>query len=402
MIPAKDLAIIVAITGGTSLAVAFTGLWLLKVVRHRSLRVSAILIALVPVAAVLAGALASGAAMFFSRHDLAVLVVVAVTAGSVAVATALVLGRQVAGGSRSLGHATAGLSDGSYRSPRVTLPAELAALDRRLSEMSTRLESSRQRERALEVSRRELVAWVSHDLRTPLAGIRAMSEALEDAVIDDAATIDLYHHRIRREADRLSDMVDDLFELSRINASALNLELYEVLVADVLSDAVATAQPIAAARGVTVVGEQPRGTPTVAGSVPELNRVLANLVANAVRHTPAGGTVRVTSAVVADEVLIGVEDGCGGIPEEDLPRVFEVAFRGSAARTPGDDGGAGLGLAIARGLVEAHRGTIEITNHGAGCCAVVRLPALTVEASAPATSRTGIPDVRPMTGSLRP
>jgi signal transduction histidine kinase len=245
--------------------------------------------------------------------------------------------------------------------------------------MSIRLENSRQRERALEVGRRELVAWVSHDLRTPLAGIRAMAEALEDAVIDDAATIDRYHGRIRREADRLSAMVDDLFELSRINASALHLELHEVLVADVLSDAVASAQPTAAAKGVTVIGEQPRGMPRVAGSVPELNRVMCNLVTNAVRHTPAGGEVRVTCAVEGGDVVIGVEDACGGIPEQDLPRLFEVAFRGSAARTPGEDNGAGLGLAIARGLVEAHGGTIDITNHAGGCCAGVRLPALDAE-----------------------
>jgi signal transduction histidine kinase len=166
-----------------------------------------------------------------------------------------------------------------------------------------------------------------------------MAEALEDGVIDDAATIDRYHERIRREADRLSAMVDDLFELSRINASALNLVLQEVSVADVLSDAVATAQPTAAAKGVTVIGELPRGTPRVAASVPELNRVMGNLVANAVRHTPTGGQVRVTCAAEQGEVIIGVEDTCGGIPPEDLPRLFDVAFRGSAARTPGEEVG---------------------------------------------------------------
>jgi signal transduction histidine kinase len=364
--------------------VAAVRLWLLKVVRHRSLQVSAVSIALVPVAAVLVGALTSGAAMFISGHDLRVLVVVAITAGSAAIMTALVLDRRVPAGSRSLGSATAGLSDGTYRSPAVALPAELAALDRQLAQMSIRLESSRQRERTLEVGRRELVAWVSHDLRTPLAGIRAMAEALEDGVVADVATIDRYHERIRREADRLSAMVDDLFELSRINASALDLVLQEVSIADVLSDAVATAQPTAAAKGVTVIGQPPQGTPRVAASVPELNRVLSNLVANAVRHTPTGGQVRVTCAAEGGEVVIGVEDSCGGIPPEDLPRLFEVAFRGSSARTPSEDGGAGLGLAIARGLTEAHGGTVEITNHRAGCCASVRLPALQDETALPA------------------
>jgi signal transduction histidine kinase len=376
VIPLGDLLVIVAVSGGTALAVAAAGLVLLHASRERSLHLSVLLVAVVPVLAVLTGAVAAGAAMFFSGHDLQVLLVIAAIAGSVAVATGVVLTRHVVAGSRSLGIASAGLSDGTYRSPDVPLPAELAELDRQLAEMSVRLENSRRRERALEDSRRELVAWVSHDLRTPLAGIRAMAEALEDAVIDDPATIDTYHARIRREADRLSGMVTDLFELSRIHASALNLELQEVSLADVLSDAVATAQPVGAAKGVDVCAEHPAGVPTVRASVPELSRVMSNLLSNAVRHTPTGGRVRVTSHVEGDDVVVGVADACGGIPEADLPRLFDVAFRGSAARTPEHNGGAGLGLAIAKGLVEAHGGTIDIANHGAGCCASVRLPAV--------------------------
>jgi two-component sensor histidine kinase len=241
--------------------------------------------------------------------------------------------------------------------------------------MSGRLENARQRERALEDSRRELVAWVSHDLRTPLAGIRAMAEALEDGVIDDPATIDTYHRRILHEVSRLSDMVSDLFELSRINAKALVLDLHEISLADVLSDAVATAEPIAAAQGVVLAGEQPDDVPMVMGSVPELSRVMSNLLSNAIRHTPPGGTVRVTSHREGGDVVVGVADGCGGIPDQDLPRLFDVAFRGSAARTPDQTSGAGLGLAIARGLVEAHGGSVGITNHGPGCCASFMLPA---------------------------
>jgi signal transduction histidine kinase len=376
VIPLADLVIIVAVSGGTSLAVAAVGLLLLRATRRRSLHLSLVLIAVVPVAAVIAGAVAAASVMFFSPHDLKVLLVVATIAGSVAVATAVFLARRLIAGSRSLGAASAGLSDGTYRSPDVPLNAELAKLDRQLAEMSVRLENSRQRERALEGSRRELVAWVSHDLRTPLAGIRAMAEALEDGVIADRATVAEYHARIRREVDRLAAMVTDLFELSRIHASALNLELQEIPLGDVLSDAVASAQPLGAAKGVDVAGERPGGVPTVRGSVPELSRVMSNLLSNAVRHTPPGGQVRVTSHMEGGEVVVGVADGCGGIPEADLPRLFDVAFRGSAARTPGLDGGAGLGLAIARGLVEAHGGTLEIANHGPGCCASIRLPAV--------------------------
>src|SRR5207253_6633093 len=131
-------------------------------------------------------------------------------------------------------------SQGTDHNPTTLVTAELDGLRRELTTTADRLAESRERERALERSRRELVAWVSHDLRTPLAGLRAMAEALEDGVATDPAR---YHHRIRVEADRLAALVDDLFELSRIQAGALRLTLERVPVADVVSDALASAQP---------------------------------------------------------------------------------------------------------------------------------------------------------------
>ena len=374
MIPA--LLVVVGIAAGSSLAVALLGLLLLRLLRRRSMVLSLTVVALVSVGAVLASAVGTAAAMFLSDHDLQVLLVVVAVAGSVGVATAVVLGRAVVAGSRALGVAAAGIGDGGYTPAGGPLSAELALLDRQLAETSSRLEASRERERALESSRRELVAWVSHDLRTPLAGIRAMAEALEDGVVeDDPETVRRYHTGLRREADRLAGMVDDLFELSRINASALRLTLQEISLADVVSDAVASATPVAAAKGVRLVGDAAFGLPSVEGSLPELGRVLRNLLSNAIRHTPADGVISVRASSDGDSAYVEVADACGGIPDSDLARVFEVAFRGTAARTPGDDGGAGLGLAIARGLVEAHHGEISISNHGPGCRVLVRLPA---------------------------
>ena len=372
----QDLLAVVGIAAGSSLAVALLGLLLLRLLRRRSMVLSLTVVALVSVGAVLAGAIGTAAAMFLSDHDLQVLLVVVAVAGSVGVATAVVLGRAVVAGSRALGVAAAGIGDGGYTPAGGPLSAELAHLDRQLAETSSRLEASRERERALESSRRELVAWVSHDLRTPLAGIRAMAEALEDGVVDDdPETVRRYHTGLRREADRLAGMVDDLFELSRINASALRLTLQEISLADVVSDAVASATPVAAAKGVRLVGDAAGGLPSVEGSLPELGRVLRNLLSNAIRHTPADGVISVRASSDGDSAYVEVADACGGIPDSDLARVFEVAFRGTAARTPGDDGGAGLGLAIARGLVEAHHGEISISNHGPGCRVLVRLPA---------------------------
>jgi molybdenum cofactor synthesis domain-containing protein len=192
---------------------------------------------------------------------------------------------------------------------------------------------ARARERAAEASRRELVAWISHDLRTPLAGIRAMAEALADGVVVRPEEVADYAGRISAEARQLSVMVDDLFELSRITAGALRLTLSEVPLADVVSDVVAAERAVAARKGVQLRADAVTW-PVVLGSDPELARVVRNLLANAIRHTPPDGTVAVQVDVEGSEALLRVDDGCGGIPEADLARVFEVAFRGTPSRQP--------------------------------------------------------------------
>lgn len=370
-----ELLTVVALAAGSALVVALSGAVALRLLRTWSLTTSAVVVVCTCLGAVVAGALASASLMFLSGHDLRVLLVVVAVAGAVGLSSALVLGRAVVHGSRALGLAALGMEQRVYTGSRAPLGAELASLDRQLADASLRFEQSRERERALDQSRRELVAWVSHDLRTPLAGIRAMAEALADGVVQDPSTVARYHHGLRREADRLTELVDDLFELSKINSSALRLTLQEISLADVVSDAVASAAPVAAAKGVRLLGAAQGDLPQVRGSVPELGRVMRNLLSNAIRHTPEDGVVHVRAHSRDGSAWVEVADACGGIPREDLPRVFDVAFRGTASRTPGD-GGAGLGLAIAKGLVEAHLGEISIDNDGPGCRVRVRLPAL--------------------------
>lgn len=248
-------------------------------------------------------------------------------------------------------------------------------LGRRLATESQQAESLREREQHNEESRREVVAWVSHDLRTPLAGIRAMTEALEDGVVTDPGTVREYHSRLRREADRMTVLVDDLFQLSRINAGAVALQPVPVSLREIVSDAVAGTTAVAEAKGVRLVAD-PTGLPVVTGSASELHRVMGNLLANAVRHSPTGTDVHVEGGRDGEDAWLAVTDTCGGIPPGDLDRVFDLAFRGVAARTPALDAGAGLGLAIARGLVQAHHGEISVRNEGPGCRFEVRLPAV--------------------------
>ncbi|MCT4357533.1 HAMP domain-containing histidine kinase [Streptomyces sp. Je 1-79] len=366
----RDILLIALYAFVGAAAAGLLGAGLLRLSRSRSVAVSLAVVAGVAVTAMLSGTLAVAWAMFLSPHDLSVVTTVVAMAAAVSLGTALLLGRRVVVSCRELAVAAREFGEGGvFTAPGLPAPAELAALSRELAATSARLAASRERERALEASRRELVAWISHDLRTPLAGLRAMSEALEDGVVADPAR---YHRQIRTEVDRLNGMVGDLFELSRIHAGALALSPVRVSVHDLVGDALAGAVPLAREQGVRLVGERVAPVPVEVDGR-EMTRVLANLLVNAIRHTPADGTVAVAAECRADSVVLSVTDGCGGIPVDELPRVFDTGWRGTEARTP--PAGAGLGLAIVRGIVEAHAGSADVRNVDGGCRFEVTLPA---------------------------
>jgi signal transduction histidine kinase len=371
----SDQLQIVLIATGWAGATAALGALALHALRNRPMRTSLLVLCLTTVAAVIAATIGTAHAMFLSHHDFGVVILVSVVVAVLMTAVSGLLARMLVAGSRALtAEARALGAEGlvGFGTKRRPASAELAELSRELAAARVRLAESRARELALETSRRELVAWVSHDLRTPLAGIRAMAEALEDDVAEDPAR---YRKQIRMEVDRLAGMVDDLFELAVINAGALRLSLDRISLSDLVSDTLAGADALARERGVLLRGHA-AGNVAVRADGRELSRLMSNLVVNAIRHTPSDGVVDIHLSSVAGRATIAVTDGCGGIPEEDLPRVFEVAWRGTNARTPGPDGGAGLGLAIVRGIVEAHAGQITVANTGRGCRFEVTLPAL--------------------------
>ena len=336
------------------------GLPLLALLRRRPLVVQVSVLALVIVAAIGLGVFVAAEAMFIAPHDLVVIEVVLVAVATVGVTASVVLAGRVVATSTSLIEATrrVGVSDPST-APPVSGPPELARLSEEIIQMEARLDDARRRERAVEKSRRELVAWVSHDLRTPLAAIRAMVEALEDRVVEDPETVERYHAMLRTETDRLAALVDDLFELSRTQAGALRLQVERVSLGDLVSDAIAGVAPVAEAKGVRLEGRIEGPAPDVKVSTPEVLRALRNVLENAIRHTPPDGSVMVEAG--ADDlqhVYVSVLDTGGGVPEADLERIFDVAYQSDPARTAG----AGLGLAIARGFVEAHHGRITVQN----------------------------------------
>ena len=338
IVPSHDLSSITLLALGGSLPVVLAGALLIKLARSWSITVSMVALVLIPTLATLAGVLS--ASRFMTDSTFGTIAVVLVVVAVVTLPSAVMLAR--------------------YQARRTVWEQEI-----------------QDAERAAEQSRRQLVAFVSHDLRTPLAGIRALSEAIADGIVSDVE-VRVQARRIEQETVRLSEMVDDLFEMAKINAGAVTAP-YEQVALDEVVDDVINAHRIAAERsGVTLDADVPAVPVRVIGSDRALVRVLSNLVANAIAHTPAGGTVRLSVGADSEGAWARVDDTGVGIDADDLPKVFDVAYRGSNHRVPRSDSslpsGSGLGLAIAAGLVRAHRGSLSAHNLDRGARFEVRLP----------------------------
>jgi signal transduction histidine kinase len=382
-----DLIHITEWTVGAAMLTTAAGVLGVHLLARRPIGAQVALVAAVTLVTALASVMAISWLMFNvgDRDVMLELVGIAVLAG---LAVALVIGRYVSRASRRLlGSVREVGNSGIYTPPDMLLPAELAELSTGLAEAHDRLGRARAREQALEASRRELVAWVSHDLRTPLAGLRAMAEALQDGVVTDPREVSSYHSQIRIETDRLTAMIDDLFQLSKIHAGALRLNPRLIGLEDLIAEVVASTEPVARAKGVRLAGAAASGI-AVHIDPAEFGRAVGNLITNAIRHTPPDGTIEVIAEIRSGMACVSVADECGGIPPGDLPRVFDVAFRGESARTPDPSGGAGLGLSIARGIVEAHGGQISVRNTGPGCQFLIRMPL--ARPAPPAVSRPAV------------
>lgn len=385
----SDMQQIIAITTVVCLGAGVVGAFVLSLLRGRSTAVLVVVASLVPLAAVSLAVVVNVRRMFISTHDSTVVLAALGCAGLIGILLSLVLGRQVAAEASALARSLRSLGDRGPvddAAPRMSpVSAELTALGRELDSTRRRLEASERRERALESSRHELVAFMSHDLRTPLAGLRALAEGLEDGVIEPEPAL----RQMRQTVGRLDGLVGDLFELSRVSTPDPRPRDDTALVSlvEVAHDVVAELQQHAQQRRVDlrleVAGDDDRLA--VTGNGDELTRLLGNLVGNAVRHTSEGGSVVVRAQRCADgRTQVSVLDECGGIAAPDLPRVFEAGWRADPGRS-GRDAGAGLGLAIAKGIAESHAGSISVANVEGGCRFDVALPA--------ADARLGVPTV---------
>ena len=357
---------------GTALAVAggtlAAGLVLAVGARRLpSVRAQLTVLALGAVTLPLAAVLLSGVLMFDSGHDLTILAAACASAAA-ALVGALLVARGIMEPLRRVRRASEALAGGDLerRAPEDG-PRELAELGADFNRMALGLER-------LFEARRALVMHASHDLRTPLAAIQVMIEAMQDGV----APPERYLPALHEQARHLGALVDDLFELARIDAGALSLELGEVRIGGLVEECVRGVEADAAARGIRLESRVLGEVPAARCAAEQVERVLMNLLANALRHTPSDGAVAVVVERGDDHVRVSVEDTGDGIPEGALERAFERFWRADDARTRDGGAGAGLGLAIARGLVEAQGGRIWAearTEGGARVSFTLPLPA---------------------------
>ena len=312
--------------------------------------------------------------MFASPHDLLLATVLLIFAGGIAMVLGFFLSTTLTVRIRQLDQAAQKIA-GSDLDVRIPVEGndELADLANTFNRMAAQLQEAARRQAELEKMRRELIAWTGHDLQTPLTSVQLILNALADGVVEDPQTVQRYLSTAQKDVQALSVLVDDLFQLAQLDAGGLLLDRGYNSLSDLISDTLESFTEPASQKDVDLHGHVDVDVDPVYMDAPRIGRVLTNLMSNALRHTPAGGRVEVRASRRASELLIQVSDTGGGIPEADLPLIFDRFYRGEKSRSV-ETGGAGLGLAIAKGIVEAHGGQIGIENVGAGACFSFTLP----------------------------
>ena len=302
--------------------------------------------------------------MFASEHDLLLAIVLLVFAGGIAMVLGYFLSTTVTERIQLLKSAAEKLAQGDLQT-RVPVQGrdEVAGLAVTFNQMAQQLQTADQKQRELENLRRDLIAWVSHDLQTPLASMRAILEALSDGVVEDPETVKRYLNTAQRDVRYLSALIDDLFQMAQLDAGGFPLHLAEASLSDLVSDTLESFTELAKQQELTLEGNVDSDVDPVHMDTQAIGRVLNNLIGNALRHTSNRGRVSVWVRRTPQGVEVTVSDTGAGIRAEDLPYIFERFYRGDASRSRNrGTGGAGLGLAIARGIVQAHRGEIKVES----------------------------------------
>ena len=300
--------------------------------------------------------------MFVSQHDFLLLGLLLIFAGILSASFGYLLAASMAQSLSLLQKGAQRIAKGDF-SVRVYLTEvdELSEVAEAFNRMGDELQKSFARQKELEQARRDLLVAVSHDLRTPLTSIRAMIEALADGVVTEPPMVQRYYGTVQSQIENLSGLINDLFELSQLETGQVQLAVETVNMNDLLSDVLESMQAQAGAKGVSLKGIFSEDAPLIKAELAKIQRVIYNLVQNAIRHTPASGSISLATQVVPEGIQVEVADTGEGIAPEDLPHIFDQIFRGEKSRSR-ETGGAGLGLAIAKGIIEAHHGQIWVES----------------------------------------
>jgi signal transduction histidine kinase len=329
-----------------------------------SVRLTLMIGYLVAVGLVFLNVLVTAQLMFSSQHDLTLAAILLLFAGGIALSFGYFLSASITESIRRVVDGAEAIADGDLNT-RVAVNGndEVAELAAAFNRMAAQLQEADDRRKELEALRRDLIGWVSHDLRTPLTSVQVMVEALADGVVQEPGMVARYLRTIQRDIRQLNLLIDDLFELSQLDAGALQFDLASHSLRDLISDTLETMGTLADQKGVDLCGAVGENVDPVIMAPDKIGRVLTNLISNAVRHTPAGGqiTVEAWREAPGGRVRVDVRDTGEGIPPSDLPHIFERFFRGEKSRSR-STGGAGLGLAIAKRLVEGHGGRIWVES----------------------------------------
>lgn len=300
--------------------------------------------------------------MFASDHDLLLATVLLLFAGGIAIALGFFLSIALTDKIRSIDRAAKKVAQGNFEA-RIPVEGgdEIAGLAISFNQMAKQLQENAEKQRELDFLRRDLIAWIGHDLQTPLASIRAIIEALADEMVDDPETIQRYLRTAQKDVRSLSLLIDDLFQMAQLDAGGLTIHKEMNSISDLVSDTIESFSEMAQRQGVQLEGEVASGFDHVYLDAPRISRVFYNLVSNALRHTPSGGVIKIHVKPSAENAFIEVSNTGEMIPPEDLPFLFERFYRGEKSRSRAT-GGSGLGLAISKGFVEAHGGTVGVES----------------------------------------
>jgi signal transduction histidine kinase len=335
------------------------------------------LVVAIVVAPVLVALALVGSLMVVSGRSAALLAAIVVAAGLVAIVAARIVAGSILRDVTAIRDGLSAVGRGG-RDVRIETSAhdELAQLAAAANAMIMQLRDEEAARDQSDAARRDLIAAVSHDLRTPITSLRLLAEAIGDDIVEDPETRRGYLRRMGTHIDALSVLIDDLFELSRLEAGDISWSIEQVPLQELVGETVEAMRVQAEAKGVAVLAEVPDSLCPAQANPEKLQRVLFNLIQNAIRHTPADGSVVVRAGPAGAGIEFEIADTGDGIRPEERERVFTAFYRGGtdAART---HPGAGLGLAVSRAIVEAHGGRIWLADTAIGTRVRFTLPTAT-------------------------